>query len=109
MALFFVVVTLALGRTAADVLCFRLVVAIDSSSIKVPLRIFYAESWPLLILPADRIALDIPTLGWSLLFGTVYPLPLWLQNLERKRLKFRLCARSLSFKDLHAKSREHGS
>jgi hypothetical protein len=32
-----------------------------------------------------------------------------VQNLENKAFKFRLCARSLSFKDLHAKSREHGT
>ena len=51
-----------------------------------------------------------PVLEQSLLFGTGYPpSPLGLQNLENKRLKFSLCARSLSLQDLHAKSREHGS
>ena len=32
-----------------------------------------------------------------------------MQNLENKRFILPLCARSLSLKDLHAKSREHGS
>jgi hypothetical protein len=32
-----------------------------------------------------------------------------MQNLENKRFILPLCARSLSFKDLHAKSREHAS
>ena len=32
-----------------------------------------------------------------------------MQNLENKRSNLRLCARSLSLQDLHAKSREHGS
>jgi hypothetical protein len=35
--------------------------------------------------------------------------PFCLQNLENKRVKFRLWARSLSLEELHAKSREHGS
>jgi hypothetical protein len=39
----------------------------------------------------------------------VPPSPLCPQNLDSKRHKFRICARSLSFKELHAKSREHGS
>ena len=37
------------------------------------------------------------------------PSPCWPQNLENKRFRFLLCARSLSFKELHAKSREHGT
>jgi hypothetical protein len=37
------------------------------------------------------------------------PPPCAVQNLENKRSKFRLCARSLSLQELHAKSREHGS
>ena len=52
----------------------------------------------------------IPILGRSLLFGMGTPLPpLFLQNLEKKRFIRRLSARSLSLRDLHAKSREHGS
>jgi hypothetical protein len=42
-------------------------------------------------------------------FSTAYPPPCRLQNLETKRLKFRLCARSLSLQGLQAKSREHWS
>ena len=46
----------------------------------------------------------------SLLFGTGYPpSPSALQNLENKRFKILLCARSLSLKELYAKSREHRS
>jgi hypothetical protein len=37
------------------------------------------------------------------------PPPLVVQNLENKRFILSLCARSLSLKELHAKSREHGS
>jgi hypothetical protein len=49
-------------------------------------------------------------MGPSLLVGTgVPPLPVRVQNLENKGFIFSLCARSLSFKELHAKSREHGS
>jgi len=51
-----------------------------------------------------------PTLGRSLLFSIGAPLPpVAAQNLENKRFILRLCARSLSLKELHAKSREHGS
>ncbi len=39
----------------------------------------------------------------------VPPSPVGLQNLENKGLILRLCARSLSSKELHAKSREHWS
>jgi hypothetical protein len=39
----------------------------------------------------------------------VPPSPYHVQNLESRGLKFRVCARSLSFKELHAKSREHES
>ena len=52
----------------------------------------------------------VPVIGRSLPFGTQYPpSPLLLQNLENKQVILRLRARSLSLKDLHAKSREHGS
>jgi hypothetical protein len=52
----------------------------------------------------------LPRLEWSLPFNTGYPPPpASLQNLENKSVNLRLCARSLSFKDLHAKSRKHGS
>jgi hypothetical protein len=39
----------------------------------------------------------------------VPPPPYAMQNLENKRYILRLCARSLSLQELHAKSREHGS
>src|SRR5208282_4583713 len=45
---------------------------------------------------------------YCLVPGTPPPL-FGVQNLENKRLILRLCARSLSLKKLHAKSREHGS
>ncbi len=48
--------------------------------------------------------------------GTVYCLTLGTpsprldsQNIENKQFNLRLCARSLSLQELHAKSREHGS
>src|SRR5208282_3121850 len=45
---------------------------------------------------------------YCLLFGTPLP-PVILQNPEKTRFILRLCARSLSLKELHAKSRQHGS
>ena len=50
----------------------------------------------------------IPVLERSLLFGTPLP-PLFAQNLENKRFILAPRARSLSLKELHAKSREHWS
>jgi hypothetical protein len=44
---------------------------------------------------------------YCLVLGT--PLPCRVQNLENKRVKLSLCARSLSLQELHAKSRQHGS
>jgi hypothetical protein len=53
----------------------------------------------------QSILLRIPALGGSLLSGTGYPSPLFfLQNLENKRFILSLCARSLSLKELEAKS-----
>jgi hypothetical protein len=52
---------------------------------------------------------SVPFWGKFTIWYRVPPSPLCPQNPESKRHKFRLCARSLSFKELHAKSREHGS
>ena len=56
-----------------------------------------------------RVPAPLPKVG-SLLFSTGTPLPPFvLQNLEKTRVILPLCARSLSLKELHAKSREHWS
>jgi hypothetical protein len=65
--------------------------------------------------PVSTDRLSLQAVGAFPLWDRVYymvpgtPSPLCLQNPENKRFILPLRARSLSFKDLHAKSREHGS
>jgi hypothetical protein len=57
----------------------------------------------------DFVGTWFPFREFNVYYWGIPPPPLVFQNLENKRFILSLCARSLSLKELRAKSREHGS